>query len=128
FKCYIRRRIEHHVPRPLLNGDDDHAKALPNVAVLYRDANQSALRLNSRLFNLQIDVFRLRGQLYEVDYRWPQHGLSDTCAADLIRRNNAVGAGAKELLLGTGFFRSGDDEQLFIEEASAHGDVEVLCI
>jgi len=95
---------------------------------LQRGARQAAFFADLRLLDLKARVLGLGGQLDEIDHGGAQHGMRHTRAADLVRRDDTARPRARQLLLGAGFLDAGHNEEIFIEEPRAHGDVKVVRI
>ena len=108
------------------DADDDHAESLPDAGVDQRPAVERRARRDAHLLQIEIEILGGRRQLHEVDHRRPQRRLRELQAADVVRRDHAVGARPQQLrprIVGLG---AADDEQVRPEQARAEDGVDVL--
>ena len=89
-------------------------------------ARERRARRDRDLLHRQLEIVGAGRQLHEVDDRRPQRGLRDLHRADLVRRDDAVGAGPLQLDRRVVGFGAADDEQIGPQHARAQHGVDVL--
>src|SRR6266568_505928 len=124
----FRRRIEIHLAVGAADADDDDAVLLTQARVDQAPSDQRRSLSEMDLFQGQVEVFRRRRELDEIDDGGSESRLRKLQPADMVRRDHAVGARACQLGSRVFSFRAADDEEVGLEQTRAEDGIDVLRI
>ena len=123
----VRLGVELHAAVLPLNADDDHAEPLAQVRVENRSVRPAP---TPRAIVISSIASSRLSELVASSMKSTTAGRSAVCAictrADLVRRDDAVGAGALQLQRRILGFGAADDEQIGPQHARAQHGVDVL--
>ena len=124
FDAIVGSGIEAHA-RLAFDGEDNDATVLPDARGLDGLAGKRTARSDRHLADLEIHAEMGGGGIEEADHVRTQKGMGDALSGKNIRRDNRIGAGAAQVLLGHLFAGAGDDAEAWIQAAGGEHDVKI---